>query len=194
MANLKGPGAMTDVNLIARVYDSAVYTNEKTGKTTRFVDVMVDARDQRGQGDKNLHISTRKETAKDGKERYNNTAAYSADQEGQFAKMVEAAGPNGVPVLNKQGEKVGSAFAFKGSLMPASRGGLIVNTNKELKQSDFKMENDTLDKQFAAMKAAKAAPDKAAPAAEAQAETQAQAPAAEAAEPAQVENDEPAIG
>lgn len=188
MANLKGPGAMTGVNLIARHYDSSVHTNEKTGKTSKFVDVMVDARDQRGQGDKNLHISTRKETGKDGKARYNNSAAYSS--EGQFDKIIEATGPNTEPILNKEGEKVGTAYGFKGSLMPSQRGGLIVNTNKPLGQSDFKMEKGTLDNQFEAMKAAKGA----APAQEqaAQAETPAaQAPAAEAAE---VQNDEPSFG
>lgn len=189
MAVLKGPGAMTGVNLVARQYFTSEHTNEKTGKTSKFADVMIDHRDSRGKDQTNLHVSTRKIEGKDGKPRYSNDAAYAA--EGQWDKIVAAAGDNVQPILNKEGEQVGNAYGVKASLMKASRGGLIINTNKPLEASDFKMKPKTVDKQFESMKAAKETKAVQAPQADAPEATQVQAAEVSAAE---VSNDEPSFG
>ena len=84
MAQLRGPGSMTGVNLLAKVYDNGV---TKDGKF-RFVDAQIDARDQRGPAQTNLHLTSQRVTDKDGKTRYNNGAAYST---GQFEEIVKAA-------------------------------------------------------------------------------------------------------
>lgn len=170
MAQLRGPGSMTGVNLLAKVYDNGV---TKDGKF-RFVDAQIDARDQRGPAQTNLHLTSQRVTDKDGKTRYNNGAAYST---GQFEEIVKAAGPNFEPITNKDGEEIGRIFAVKANVMPSTKGnGLVLNT-KSLDQSDFKVDGKTMDNQFASMKGAKEAADAAkasqaqeAPATEAQAE------------------------
>lgn len=146
MAYLTGEGAMTNVNLLVKTYDNAVTKNGKT----QFLDVMVDHRDQRGPNQTNLHLVSKKQEL-DGKTRYNNGAGYTVEQ---FGKIKTAAGPNVEPVTNQAGEAIGSVYAIKASVMP-NRDGLIINTNKEIGQSDFKVEGDTLDNAFASMKAAK---------------------------------------
>jgi hypothetical protein len=185
MAYLPGEGAMTNINLIVKTHFNNVTKNGKS----QFLDVMVDHRDPRGPGQSNLHLVSRKQE-RDGKTYYNNGAGYSMDQ---FEKIKAAAGPNVEPVTNKGGEPIGAAFAVKASVMPA-KDGLIINTNKEIGQSDFKMEPNTLNDQFGSMKAAKQA-RRAEKAAEAQQSQTAQpaaipAPAAEA----QVAEPEPSIG
>lgn len=150
MALLKGKGAMTGVNLIAKVYDNGA---TKDGKS-HYADIQVDARDSRGPEQSNLHLKSERVKGPDGKERFANTAPYSV---GQLEEIVKAAGPNSEPLLNKDGEKVGTVYGFKGNVMPASRGtGLVVNT-KSVEASDFKVDAKTLDNQFASMKAAKEA-------------------------------------
>lgn len=54
MALLKGKGAMTGVNLIAKVYDNG---KTKDGKSV-YADVQVDARDPRGPEQTNLHLKS----------------------------------------------------------------------------------------------------------------------------------------
>lgn len=148
MALLKGKGAMTGVNLIAKVYDNGA---TKDGKS-HYADIQVDARDSRGPEQSNLHLKSERVKGPDGKERFANTAPYSV---GQLEEIIKAAGPNTEPLLNKDGEKVGTVYGFKGNVMPASRGtGLVVNT-KSVEASDFKVDAKTLDNQFASMKAAK---------------------------------------
>ena len=150
MALLKGKGAMTGVNLIAKVYDNGA---TKDGKS-HYADIQVDARDSRGPEQSNLHLKSERVKGPDGKERFANTAPYSV---GQLEEIIKAAGPNTEPLLNKDGEKVGTVYGFKGNVMPASRGtGLVVNT-KSVEASDFKVDAKTLDNQFASMKAAKEA-------------------------------------
>lgn len=144
MAILRGEGAMTNVNLIAKTY----FNNATKDGKTQFLDVQIDHRDQRGADQSNLHLKS--DLQQDG--RYNNGSAYTADQ---FAKIRGAAGPNTEPVQDVNGNEVGRSFAFKGSLMPTKDNkGLVVNTNKELGQSDFKLEGKTMDDQFASMKEA----------------------------------------
>lgn len=182
MANLRGKGSFTGVNLLARTYDNAV---TKDGKT-QFLDVQVDARDARAAGDNNLHLTSTRTKDQNGKDTYNNSAAYTS---GQYEDMQAAAGPNSEPILNKDGEKIGQVLAFKANVMPSQRGnGLVVNT-KSLEQSDHKVDSQTLDNQYAAMKEAGAAAKAAAP--EQSAEAQAEAPQVAEAE---AEAEEPAIG
>jgi hypothetical protein len=177
MANLKGPGSMKAVNLIAVTYPNSV---TKDGKS-RYLDVQVNAQDQRGPGQSNLHLVTERVKDKEGKDRINNGAPYST---AQFASIKEAAGTNVVTLPN--GAEV---YSVKADLMPSSRkSGLVLNT-KTVEASDFTIDAKVLDTQFASAKAAKA---KTADAPQAQeAEVQADAPQAEAVE---AKVDEPALG
>lgn len=188
MATLRGPGAMTNVNLVVGKYDKSVYTNDK-GNTSHFVDAMVDHRDARAAGDSNLHISR-----KDGKDgRTNNDQAYS---DGQWNAIVEAAGENKTPMRDKEGNEVGTYYAVKGSLMKTGATELVINTKKPLGPSDFQIDEKTNDAQFDHMKAAKAAKQAA------KAEKAAAAPAAETPEAtqsdakafAEAQADEPQVG
>ncbi|MET9656343.1 MULTISPECIES: hypothetical protein [unclassified Streptomyces] len=147
MALLKGKGMMTGVNLIAKVYKTGI---TKDGKS-QYIDVQVDARDPRGPEQTNLHLRSERVTGDDGKTRFNNGAPYSV---GQMAEIAKAAGPNTEPILDKGGKEVGTLYGFKGNVMPASRGtGLVVNT-KAVEPSDFKVDDKTLDNQFASMRSA----------------------------------------
>lgn len=150
MALLKGKGAMTGVNLLAKVYDNG---KTKDGKS-HYADIQVDARDPRGPEQTNLHLKSERVQRPDGEQGYTNTAPYST---GQMEEIIKAAGPNKEPLLNMADEPVGTVYGFKGNVMPASRGtGLVVNT-KSLEASEFKVDTKTLDNQFASMKAAKMA-------------------------------------
>ncbi|MFD2794656.1 hypothetical protein ACFS27_13950 [Promicromonospora vindobonensis] len=178
MALLKGKGAMTGVNLIAKVY--------KNGRThdgkTQYADVQVDARDSRGPEQTNLHLKSERYKTDDGKTGFNNGAPYSI---GQLEEIVKAAGPNTEPILDKDGNEIGTLYGLKGNVMPASRGtGLVVNT-KSVQASEFKIDSTTLDNQFASMRAAREAQ-------EAARETQVDAPAQETEQAVAVE--EPAVG
>lgn len=149
MAQLKGKGAMTGVNLVAKVYDNGA---TKDGKS-HYADVQVDARDSRGPGQTNLHLKSERVKTDNGV-RYNNSAPYSV---GQLEEIKKAAGPNTEPLLDKDGNAVGTLYGFKGNVMPASRGtGLVVNT-KEVGPSEFKVDANTIDNQFASVREAKAA-------------------------------------
>lgn len=159
-SNLKGKGGFSGVNTVIVAYDKSVHVNEKTGATTQWLDVQVDARDPRGKDDTNLHLYSERHQA-NGQTRYSNGAAYS---QRQFEAIKEAAGPNQEPVLDVQGNRVGTLYAVKADVTKAAVGnGLIINTkadkdgNVHIGQSDFKVEKDTLANQFAAMRAAKAA-------------------------------------
>lgn len=180
MALLKGKGAMTGVNLIAKVYKTGV---TKDGKS-QYADVQLDARDPRGPEQTNLHLKSDRVQGENGKVRYNNGAPYST---GQMEEIVKAAGPNTEPILDKGGNEVGIIYGFKGNVMPATRGtGLVVNT-KSVEASEFKVDDKTLNNQFASMRTAR----------EAQAAakgTQAQALALEGEQEQAVEVDEPAVG
>ena len=165
MAQLKGPGAMTGVNLVVKTFDNNV---TKDGKT-QYLDVQVDARDSRGHGQTNLHLtSERVKDEKTGETRYNNGAPYS---EAQFAAIKEAAGDNVTPIL-KDGEQIGAVYGVKANVMPAAKGnGLVVNT-KSLEPSEFTVDGNTLNAQFESIAAAKETKAAEAPAVEAEAEVE----------------------
>lgn len=165
MALLKGKGAMTGVNLIARVYDNGA---TKDGKT-QYADVQVDARDSHGPEQTNLHLKSERVQGDDGKTRYNNGAPYS---NGQMDEIAKAAGPNKEPLLDKEDNEVGTLYGFRGNVMPATRGtGLVVNT-KSVEASEHKVDDKTLESQFDSMRTAREAQTAAR-------EAQAEAPAAE---------------
>jgi hypothetical protein len=150
MALLKGKGAMTGVNLIARIYHNAKTHDGKT----HYADVQIDARDPRGPEQTNLHLRSERVKGEDGAVRYNNGAPYSV---GQIAEIVKAAGPNTEPIRDKDGNRIGAVYGFAGNVMPATRGtGLVVNT-KSLRPSQFKVDGQTLDAQFASMRTAREA-------------------------------------
>ncbi|MFJ5740093.1 hypothetical protein [Streptomyces microflavus] len=180
MAVLKGKGAMTGVNLIAKVYKNGI---TKDGKT-QYADIQIDVRDPRGPEQTTLHLKSDRLKGDNGKVRYNNGAPYSTSQ---MEEIVAAAGPNTEPILNKDGNEVGTIYGFKGNVMPATRGsGLMVNT-KSVEASEFEVDSSTLDTQFTSMRAAR----------EAQAAakaSQAQAPAVDAEQQQAVQVDEPAVG
>jgi hypothetical protein len=181
VANLKGPGSMKAVNLVAVTFPNSV---TKDGKS-RYLDVQINAQDQRGPGQTNLHLVTERVKDKEGKDRINNGAPYST---AQFDAIKEAAGDNVVTLPN--GAEV---YSVKADLMPSSRkSGLVLNT-KTVEPSEFPIDASVLDAQFASVKSAKEAAKEAkatdAPQADA-AEAQAEAPQADAAE---VKADEPAL-
>lgn len=182
MALLKGKGAMTGVNLIARVYRNGA---TKDGKS-HYIDIQVDARDSRGREQTNLHLKSERVPGEGGKIRFNNKAPYSV---GQLQEIVQVAGPNTEPLRSRDNEEVGTLYGFKGNVMPASRGpGLVVNTNR-IEPSDFKVDATTLDNQFTSMRDARKA-QAAAKGAQVAVPTAEQA--AESERPAELE--EPAIG
>ncbi|QNE18088.1 hypothetical protein F1D05_09565 [Kribbella qitaiheensis] len=150
MAMLKGKGAMTSVNLLAKTFNNNV---TKDGRT-RYLDVQIDHRDPRGPSQTNLHLVSQR--TDDGL--YNNGAPYS---KGQFDKIVDAAGPNSEPIL-KDGQETGRIYAIKANVMPASKGSGLVLNSETLTQSDFKIDAATMDGQYASMKAAREAGGKAA--------------------------------
>ncbi|MEV7867533.1 hypothetical protein AB0P17_15835 [Streptomyces sp. NPDC088124] len=180
MALLKGKGAMTGVNLIAKVYKNGI---TKDGKS-QYADVQLDARDPRGPEQTNLHLKSDQVQGEDGKVRYNNGVPYST---GQMEEIIKAAGPNTEPILNKDGNEVGTIYGFKGNVMPATRGtGLVVNT-KSIVASEFKVDAKTLDNQFASTRAAHEARAAAK-------ESLAPAPEAKQEQAAEAEANEPAVG
>lgn len=184
MAQLKGKGSMTGINLIAKSFHNSV---TKDGKS-QYLDIQIDARDPRGPDQTNLHLVSERQQTDDGKTRFNNGAPYSASQ---FEEIKKAAGDNLTPILNKDGEEIGTVYGIKGNVMPASRGtGLVMNT-KTLGASEFSVDAKTLDSQFGSMRAAKAAADAKAPEAETSAQSQGEA-AVETAVAVGV--DEPAVG
>lgn len=167
MANLKGPGSMKAVNLIAVTFPNSV---TKDGKS-RYLDVQIDARDTRGPAQTNLHLVTERVTDKAGKRRINNGAPYST---AQFEALKEAAGTNTVTLPN--GAEV---YSVKADLMPSSRKSGLVLNSKTLEASEFQIDDKVLDNQFASVKAAKAAKEAEAASVEAsapQADAEAAAP------------------
>ncbi|MFH7596035.1 hypothetical protein WDV06_13155 [Streptomyces racemochromogenes] len=182
MALLKGPGAMTGVNLIAIAYKKG-FTRDRT---SQYADVQLDARDLRGPKQTNLHLKSDRVQGEDGKVRYTNGAPYSTRQ---MEEIAEAAGPNTEPILDKDGNEIGTIYGFKGNVMPATRGtGLVVNT-KSVEASEFMVDSRTLDRQSASMRAAREAQ---AAARESQARTSAPETGREQA--TEVEVDQPTIG
>ncbi|WP_181273675.1 hypothetical protein [Brevibacterium oceani] len=188
MVMLQGKGAMTGVNLVAKVYNNG---ETKDGKS-HYADIQVDARDPRAKGQTNLNLKS--EARKDaegkpvldanGRQRFSNGAPYS---KGQLEEIVKAAGPNKEPLVTKDGKEVGTVYGLKGSVMPSTNGsGLVVNT-KKVEPGEFKVDKDTIANQFDAMREARDA----AKAAKQNEPEQTQEAAAEA--PA-VEQDEPAVG
>lgn len=185
MARLRGKGSMTGVNLLAVVYDNS---ETKNGKT-QFADVQVDHRDQRGADQTNLHLVSARQKDDKGQTRINNGAGYSV---AQMDKIKEAAGPNTEPYRNKDGQEIGTVYGFKADVMPSSRGsGLVVNTNKEIQASEFKVDEHTIDNQFQSIAQAREAQ---AASREAQAEAPAAEQSSEQSAEAQAEDQEPAVG
>ncbi|MFJ2824584.1 hypothetical protein ACIO7M_26185 [Streptomyces toxytricini] len=182
MALLRGPGAMTGVNLIAIAYKKGFTSNGKS----QYADIQLDARDLRGPKQTNLHLKSDRVQAEDGKVRYNNGAPYST---GQMEEIARAAGPNTEPILDKDGNEIGTIYGFKGNVMPATHGtGLVVNT-KSVEASEFVVDSRTLDRQLASMRAAREAAAK-----ESQAQTSAPETEREQAAEVEVEVDQPTVG
>ena len=114
MAFLKGKGAMTGVNLIAKVYNNSATKDNKS----HYIDVQVDARDTRGPEQTNLHLRSDRVMGDDGKTRYNNGAPYSV---GQLQEIVKAAGPNTEPILDKDNKAVGTLYGNRDRGFPHRR-------------------------------------------------------------------------
>jgi hypothetical protein len=178
MLGAKGQGPMSEVPLVVNDYDSGFSTHPETGNVTRYPDIRVHPDDPRAEGQTTLALRTKKV---DGQ--YSNGVAMA---ESQMKSIAEAAGPEGTtPLLNKDGEQVGTTYAVTADLMYASGtgNGLVPNT-KTLKASDPEygvepvdgksINNRIFESQQAASEAKKAAA----------AEAEAEAPEPEAAAPA----------
>lgn len=202
MVNLKGKGSMSGKNLLVVAYDSSIGKGDE-GKLN-FLDVQLDHRDPSGPGQSNLHAVSKEAknkdgssmTGKDGKSLYNHNVNY---YDKQLTAIKEVAGPNQEPLLNKEGEAVGTVYAVKGNLMSNPRGpGLMVNTKEgALEQSDEKLGPDTMKDQYASASAA-AKEARAAKAAQKDAPEQESAATyeagAEGVEATEANADEPAFG
>lgn len=155
MAQFKGKGALSEVNLVAIHYSNAVSRDKETGEIKgRAIELQLDARDHRAAGQDNLNLSTKKDKGPDGKDRFDNGVFYSANQAND---MLKAAGTNRFDVKNKDGVKVGDGFALKADLMFSKDGNAIVNTKKPMGASDFQVDENTRDNQFNHMRETRAA-------------------------------------
>lgn len=113
MAQIPKGGTTKDLTMVATMYDSAKYTNEKTGKTTRWLDVRIAQFPGANPDMPNQEVpSLYCEKGKDG--RVETGKPY---YEGQVEAMREASGDNVQPLLDKNGEKVGEVFVFNADVM-----------------------------------------------------------------------------
>lgn len=113
MAQIPKGGTTKDLTMVATMYDSAKHTNEKTGKTTRWLDVRIAQFPGANPDMPNQEVpSLYCEKGKDG--RVETGKPY---YEGQVEAMREASGDNVQPLLDKNGEKVGEVFVFNADVM-----------------------------------------------------------------------------
>lgn len=157
MAQLKGPGSMTDVNLVAVWYDNGVSKDKDGNVKSQFIDFQVDSRDPRGPGQTNLHLVSERQTRKDGTKGWNVNAGYAAtskdpERPSQLEAIKAAAGDNITKMPN------GSTVAtLKASVKPSTHvSGLVVSTDKPMGPSDHEVHPDIINDQFASVNAAKA--------------------------------------
>ena len=131
MLGAKGQGPMSEVPLVVNDYDSGFSTHPETGNVTRYPDIRVHPDDPRAEGQTTLALRTKKQEAG----QYSNGVAMA---ESQMKSIAEAAGPEGTtPLLNKDGEQVGTTYAVTADLMYASgKGNGLVPNTKTLKASD----------------------------------------------------------
>lgn len=171
-----GPGAMKGVNLVAIAYDNRVYNDPESGEAKHhYLDLRMDPNDTRAAGQTTLALVTKKdEKAPSG---YNNTGRYAASQ---MDSIKEIAGDNTTPVLNKDGEALGTAYAFKADLL-VNKGQLVANT-KTLEASDHQITPNIQEQIFNSMRDARAAKDAAKEAAKNDPSAENAAPEAEAPE------------
>lgn len=141
--NLKGEGSFTNRDLIVVSFDNQV---TKDGKT-RYLDVQMNREGLVGNEkvNTNLHLSSKAVKQEDGSVRYNNSVPYHMSQ---YDKLKEAAGDNVIKLEN--GAEV---FAVKASLTKGGKGGLVVNTAKEMGPSEFKVDENIFERQFKAPEA-----------------------------------------
>ncbi len=181
MLGAKGQGPMSEVPLVVNDYESGFSTHPETGNVTRYPDIRVHPDDPRAEGQTTLALRTKKQEAG----QYSNGVAMA---ESQMKSIAEAAGPEGTtPLLNKDGEQVGTTYAVTADLMYASgKGNGLVPNTKTLKASDPEYgvqptaDGKTINNRiFEAQTAAKEAKEAAAAEAEAP-EPEAEAPAKKA--------------
>lgn len=158
-----GEKGMEAVDLVVIAYDNRVMEG-KDGKVIRnFLDVRMSPEDRRAPTQTNLGLFAKPDTKSPSG--YNNSFGYAASQ---FDAIVEAAGDNTAPLLNAEGEKVGTIYGVNADLMsPASedlrKHGLIIDTRtvkpseKTVGEIDGKSVRDRIYESMAAVKARKAA-------------------------------------
>jgi|SRR5699024_9062224 len=134
MVSFKGlpKGSMKGVDLAVMIYDTAQYKDPKKNEVTAvYADARVHPESPVAEGQKSLALSTRKETGKDGKERYNSNVRYTPKQ---IDQIKEVAGDNVAPLLNKDGETKGQIYGVKSDVF-FNDGQTVMNT-KTLEASD----------------------------------------------------------
>lgn len=134
---LKGEGSATERDLIVVSFDNQV---TKDGKT-RYLDVQMNREglSETEKENSNLHLHSTSQTLEDGTKRYNNAVPYAMSQ---YDKLKEAAGDNVIRL-----ESGAEVFAVKASLTKGSKGGYVINTQKPIEASEFKLDADVLKKQ-----------------------------------------------
>lgn len=178
----RGPGAMKGVDLAVIHYDNAKH--EVDGKVvTQWADVRVHPDSDLGKGQSNLALVTK--NGKDGAGP-NRTHPYKTSQ---MDKVIEAAGDNVAPLLDKDGTKVGNVYGVKADLMIPDKD--MMFNSKKLEPSDLSVATENgvtiMDRIIEAQSTAKAA--KAAEATVEAPEDQAQVE-----EQVQASSDEPELG
>lgn len=142
------PDASTKgVNMIVSIYDKGGVGTavSKNGKATNLYNLDVAVNQEPGanpnlrpQYNEHLHTSYDKKSGQ-----FSNTTPYYESQMGQ---IMEAAGQNTQPILDKDGEKIGNAFAVKANVM--FKGRQAIMDTKSLEPSDVELQPNWQDVQF----------------------------------------------
>lgn len=126
-----GKNATKDVNLVVMAYDSSVSKDDEGNVRGHYLDVAIHPDDPRAEGQRNLHLVSRKdEKSPSG---VNNNVKYQASQ---MDKIKEAAGKNTAPIKTKEGKRVGTSYGVVADVLLKNGTGGILNT-QDIKRSDL---------------------------------------------------------
>ena len=159
MAILRGQGAFKDVNLIVFAPTNGS-GKSKDGKTNgKYLDVQVDQSLKNpdkvltgeAQADTNPHLTSRKVQHPSGGEYVSHRVFY---QQSQLEAIANAAGKNYTRGI--KGEKPGTVYGVRASLLKNAKGELLIDTSKEMTHSkNPKFTKTILERQAAVTTAAR---------------------------------------
>lgn len=176
----RGENATKAVEQVACFYDNAIY--EKDGKVVaQYAEIWGHPDSEIGKNQTNLALVSERQE-RNGKTTFNHSISLYPNQ---VQQILEVAGDNVAPLLDKNGNKVGTIVGYKSDLMRVERNGKVIGlmpNTKTLQPSDLSVAEvdgkDIRSRIFEAMREAKVAKgEKVAP------QVQAEAPQVEQAEP-----------